>query len=140
MENIFTLVQVTNLPDTLCVHLKRFRHDFAFSSKISTRVSFPLSGLEMSSWLHSSLSSTSCSTYSLSGVICHHGTAGGGHYTSYCFSPSTSCWYEYDDSLVREVDRETVLNSEAYVLFYKKDNEGKCSLYCIVQPKFTMMD
>ena len=34
------VIQVTELPDTLCIHLKRFRHDFAFSSKISTRVQF----------------------------------------------------------------------------------------------------
>merc|ERR1719357_635955 len=56
LRNGLKYSQVTKLPDTLCIHLKRFRHDFAFSSKISTRVSFPLSGLDMSSWLHSSLS------------------------------------------------------------------------------------
>eukprot|EP00092_Neocalanus_flemingeri_P013617 GFUD01014686.1.p1 GENE.GFUD01014686.1~~GFUD01014686.1.p1 ORF type:complete len:869 (-),score=276.78 GFUD01014686.1:537-2954(-) len=123
LRNGLKFSQVTRLPDTLCIHLKRFRHDFAFSSKISTRVSFPLSGLEMSNWLHPSLSSTaSSSSYSLSGVVCHHGTAGGGHYTCYCYHPDTDTWYEYDDSLVREVDRQTVLNSEAYVLFYRKDS------------------
>jgi len=123
LRNGLKYSQVTRLPDTLCVHLKRFRHDFAFSSKISTRVSFPLSGLDMTSWLHPSLASTSSSsTYSLSGVVCHHGTAGGGHYTCYCYHPYTGAWYEYDDSLVREVDRQTVMNSEAYVLFYRKDS------------------
>ena len=39
------LAQVTELPDTLCIHLKRFRHDFAFSSKISTRVQFEEVGI-----------------------------------------------------------------------------------------------
>jgi len=123
LRNGLKYSQVTKLPDTLCVHLKRFRHDFAFSSKISTRVSFPLTGLDMSQWLHSSWKSiTSSSTYSLSGIICHHGTAGGGHYTCYCYHPQTDSWYEYDDSIVREVDRQTVLNSEAYVLFYRKES------------------
>lgn len=116
--------QVTRLPDTLCIHLKRFRHDFAFSSKISTRVSFPLSDLDMSPWLHPSLSNRKSSTYGLSGVICHHGTAGGGHYTCYCYHPLTDSWYEFDDSLVRQVDSQTVLNSEAYVLFYRKESKG----------------
>ena len=43
---------MTHLPDTLCIHLKRFRHDFAFSSKISTKVTFPLTDLDMSPWMH----------------------------------------------------------------------------------------
>jgi hypothetical protein len=43
---------VIELPDTLCIHLKRFRHDFAFSSKISTKVVFPLQKLDMSPWIH----------------------------------------------------------------------------------------
>ena len=42
LRNGLKYSRVTVLPDTLCVHLKRFRHDFAFSSKISSRVTFPL--------------------------------------------------------------------------------------------------
>ena len=32
------------------------------------------------------------------------------------------CWYEYDDKTVRKIDENKVLNCEAYVLFYKKNN------------------
>ena len=39
--------------------------------------------------------------------------------------PPTDSWYEDDDSIVREVDRQTVLNSEAYVLFYRKESPGR---------------
>jgi ubiquitin carboxyl-terminal hydrolase 20/33 len=56
---------------------------------------------------------------------CHHGTAGSGHYTCYCYLPPTDSWYEYNDSIVREVDSQTVLNSEAYVLFYRKESLGR---------------
>ena len=35
----------------LCIHLKRFRHEF-YSSKISTYISFPLHSLEMKTYLH----------------------------------------------------------------------------------------
>ena len=110
------------LPDTLCVHLKRFRHDYSFSSKISTKVSFPLSGLDLSPWLLCRQSEES-HTYSLTGVICHHGVSGiGGHYTAYCRNPGDGQFYHYDDSSVRLVDEATVANSDsAYVLFYKKD-------------------
>ena len=110
------------LPDTLCVHLKRFRHDYSFSSKISTKVSFPLSGLDLSPWLHTRQSGES-HTFSLTGVICHHGVSGiGGHYTCYCYNPVADSWYHYDDSSVRLVEPATIANTDsAYVLFYKKD-------------------
>lgn len=58
----------------LCIHLKRFRHELMFSTKISTHVSFPLEGLEMQPFLAKD-SSAQTSTYDLLSVICHHGTA-----------------------------------------------------------------
>ena len=63
--------------------------------------------------------------YHLTGVICHHGMAGGGHYTSYCLNYIDNCWYEFDDSFVRPVEPSTVANAEAYVLFYRKNSGGK---------------
>ncbi|KAJ8300272.1 hypothetical protein KUTeg_021791 [Tegillarca granosa] len=57
--------------------------------------------------------------YDLVAVICHHGTAGGGHYTAYCLNAINDLWYEFDDQYVTEVDIGQVINCEAYVLFYK---------------------
>ena len=34
------------------------------------------------------------SRYDLVGVICHHGTAGGGHYTAYSLNNNDQEWYE----------------------------------------------
>ncbi len=109
---------MTVLPDTLCIHLKRFRHDFAFSSKVSTRVTFPLVDLDMSPWLHRD-SASAVSLYDLTGVICHHGSAGGGHYTAYALNQFDQEWYEFDDSVVSRVEPAAVANAEAYVLFYR---------------------
>lgn len=122
LRNGLKYSKLMKLPDTLCVHLKRFRHDYSFSSKISTKVSFPLAGLDLSPWLHTRQSEES-HTYSLTGVICHHGVSGiGGHYTCYCYNPVSDSWYHYDDSTVRLVDPVTVANTDsAYVLFYRKD-------------------
>ena len=91
LRNGLKYSRVTVLPDTLCVHLKRFRHDFAFSSKISSRVTFPLVDLDMTPWLHKE-STSAVSLYDLTGVICHHGSAGGGHYTSYALNPIDEDW------------------------------------------------
>ena len=41
--------------------------------------------------------------YDLTGVICHHGTAGGGHYTSFNLNPTNGLWYHFDDSIVTQV-------------------------------------
>jgi len=44
--------KVLDLPEILCIHLKRFRHELAFSSKIGNFVSFPLTDLDMTPYLH----------------------------------------------------------------------------------------
>ena len=77
---------------------------------------------DLSRWLLTR-QSEEVNTYSLTGVICHHGVSGiGGHYTCYCYNPVSESWYQYDDSSVRIVDPSTVMNTDsAYVLFYKKD-------------------
>ena len=59
--------------------------------------------------------------YDLTGIVCHHGTAGGGHYTAYALNPINEEWYEFDDSYVTQVEPSAVVNAEAYVLFYRKN-------------------
>lgn len=46
-------VKIKELPEVLCIHLKRFRHDSMFS-KIQGHVSFPLENLDLTSYLHQS--------------------------------------------------------------------------------------
>lgn len=58
----------------------------------------------------------------MTAVICHRGTVGTGHYTSFAKHEPTRKWFEYDDQLVTEVTPEVVENCEAYVLFYRKTN------------------
>lgn len=113
----FFNLQVLQLPEVLCIHLKRFRHELMFSSKISSAVSFPLKGLDMRPYLHKDCVSQ-VTNYELFSVICHHGTAGGGHYT--CYALNNGQWYEFDDQFVTEVSAETVQACQAYVLFYRK--------------------
>lgn len=62
------------LAQILCIHLKRFRHELMFSTKIGTHVSFPLEGLDLQSFLAKD-GSAQTTNYDLLSVICHHGTA-----------------------------------------------------------------
>lgn len=121
LRNGLKFSRVLALPEMLCVHLKRFRHDLSYSSKISSPVIFPLTGLDMRQYLHKDCKSK-VSTYDLTAVICHHGTVGSGHYICYAKHSPTDRWFEYDDQTVTQVSAETVQNCEAYVLFYQKYN------------------
>ncbi|KAG8041828.1 hypothetical protein G9C98_007132 [Cotesia typhae] len=119
LRNGIKYCKVLELPEVLCIHLKRFRHELMFSSKIASYVSFPLDDLDMRPYLHKECVSK-VATYDLISVICHHGTAGGGHYICYALNADSNQWFEFDDQCVTQVSPETVKNCEAYVLFYKK--------------------
>ncbi|XP_070532526.1 ubiquitin carboxyl-terminal hydrolase 20-like [Ptychodera flava] len=121
LRNGVKMSQMLELPEILCVHLKRFRHEMMYSSKISSYVQFPLEGLDVKPFL-SQESPSKCTMYDLVSVICHHGTAGGGHYTAYCQNWINGQWYEFDDVYVTEVHDSQVANAEAYVLFYRKNS------------------
>uniref|UniRef100_A0A9J7YW99 Ubiquitin carboxyl-terminal hydrolase n=1 Tax=Cyprinus carpio carpio TaxID=630221 RepID=A0A9J7YW99_CYPCA len=122
LRNGVKFCKVQGLPEILCIHLKRFRHELMFSTKISTHVSFPLEGLEMQPFLAKDCPAHTTS-YDLLSVICHHGTASSGHYIAYCRNELNQLWYEFDDQSVTEVSESCVQNAEAYVLFYKKSND-----------------
>ncbi|KAM9790252.1 ubiquitin carboxyl-terminal hydrolase 33 isoform X1 [Syngnathus typhle] len=122
LRNGVKFCKMQSLPEILCIHLKRFRHELMFSTKIGTHVSFPLEGLDLQPFLAKD-SSTQTANYDLLSVICHHGTASSGHYIAYCRNDINNLWYEFDDQSVTEVSESCVQNAEAYVLFYKKSNE-----------------
>ncbi|KAM9686098.1 ubiquitin carboxyl-terminal hydrolase 33 isoform 1-T15 [Trichechus inunguis] len=122
LRNGVKFCKVQKFPEILCIHLKRFRHELMFSTKISTHVSFPLEGLDLQPFLAKD-SPAQIVTYDLLSVICHHGTASSGHYIAYCRNNLNNLWYEFDDQSVTEVSESTVQNAEAYVLFYRKSTE-----------------
>ncbi|XP_067106317.1 ubiquitin carboxyl-terminal hydrolase 20 isoform X1 [Osmerus mordax] len=122
LRNGVKYCKVLRLPEILCIHLKRFRHEVMYSFKINSHVSFPLEGLDLRPFLAKE-SPSQITTYDLLSVICHHGTAGSGHYIAYCQNVINGQWYEFDDQYVTEVHEMVVQNAEAYVLFYRKSNE-----------------
>ncbi|CAB1318836.1 unnamed protein product [Coregonus sp. 'balchen'] len=108
LRNGVKYCKVLRLPEILCIHLKRFRHEVMYSFKINSHVAFPLEGLDLRPFLAKD-SLSQITTYDLLSVICHHGTAGSGHYIAYCQNVINGQWYEFDDQYVTEV-HETWLN------------------------------
>ncbi|XP_054240301.1 ubiquitin carboxyl-terminal hydrolase 33 isoform X4 [Indicator indicator] len=74
LRNGVKFCKVQKFPEILCIHLKRFRHELMFSTKIGTHVSFPLEDLDLQPFLAKD-SPAQIVTYDLLSVICHHGTA-----------------------------------------------------------------
>ncbi|XP_035026744.1 ubiquitin carboxyl-terminal hydrolase 33 isoform X1 [Hippoglossus stenolepis] len=139
LRNGVKFCKMQSLPEILCIHLKRFRHELMFSTKIGTHVSFPLEGLDVQPFLAKD-SSAQTTNYDLLSVICHHGTASSGHYIAYCRNDANNLWYEFDDQSVTEVSESCVQNAEAYVLFYKKSSEDAVKERRRVSGLFSLME
>ena len=81
------------LPDLLTIHIKRFNCSARWNEKISAKVNFPLTGLDMSQWCHPESPAVSdpneSSVYDLVGVMNHYGSMTGGHYVAVC--KATAC-------------------------------------------------
>ena len=83
-----------NLPDFLVFNFKRFNASSRWSEKITTRVDFPITGLNMREWCDKSSplslqSSDEPFMYDLIGVVNHIGDIDTGHYIAAC--KATAC-------------------------------------------------
>eukprot|EP01033_Poteriospumella_lacustris_P011370 gene11370-8088_t len=102
----------SSFPDNLCIQLKRFSFDRATFRrlKVSSSVTFPL---QLAMQYQSPSGGMIETPYELTGVVCHFGTALGGHYRaivrchdtsqSTSRSDSTSQWYECDDEIISPI-------------------------------------
>ena len=82
------------LPDLLTFHIKRFNMSARWREKITTKVNFPLTGLDLSEWCHNQSpviqeESSDSHVYDLIAVMNHYGSMTGGHYVATC--KATAC-------------------------------------------------
>ena len=110
-------------PPILIIHLKRFY--FSPSThrrdKITKKIDFPLKGLDLST-LVAEYSDDEKPLYDCYAVSNHFGGLGGGHYTAFILSDDGT-WCDYDDShITTNIDPERVVSSNAYVLYYRRQD------------------
>jgi len=103
------------LPKVLVVHLKRFSQSDRFKQKLSSTVTFPLNGLNLSNYTDS----VTNTTYNCYAVSNHSGTLYSGHYTAFAKHWQTGQWHSYNDSRVSKCSSSNVITNEAYLLFFE---------------------
>ena len=108
-------MEIYNSPHILIIHLKRFRNN----SKIETIFDFPINSLDISSYVISKENNLP-QIYDLFAIANHYGGMGFGHYVSFAKNPINKQLYEFNDSHVTRKEEGDLINSSAYVLFYRR--------------------
>jgi ubiquitin C-terminal hydrolase len=120
-------MEVYRAPGVLVLHIKRFSFSTFRRTKLSTSISFPTSGLDLSPFCSDSSPDLAaaragrCSLmYDLVGVSNHSGGLGGGHYTADVLNQDDGNWYRANDSRVSPTSASHLNGSNAYLLFYQR--------------------
>ena len=128
----FKKIDIYKEPLYLIIQLKRFKqNNYSYSSSIfeglyggdgknSTFIDFPIKNLDLSKFVIREDKPNKI-LYDLFAVTNHFGGASFGHYTADC--KNNGSWFNFNDSSVMRIqDERTIVNSSAYILFYKKKN------------------
>lgn len=115
-SNAFKISTIDRSPETLAIHLKRFKFNGNSSSKVKQPIHY-LKYLDLSKYT----SSMDPTKYQLICVITHEGRSIlSGHYIAHCLQPDNT-WATYDDEYINKInEREALSDPSAYVLIYTK--------------------
>ena len=122
---------LTSTPEILVLHLKRFEWSKGGeASKIKKHVIYQ-EQIDMASSPNPWEREERLQKYCLKGVVVHIGDhITNGHYAAFAKGTMDS-WFQLNDELVNEVALETVLNQEAYMLFYERTKHPKIYQNCL---------
>ena len=101
--------------DILIILLKRYSSSLRKNNKL---ISYPLK-LDLKEF-NKNYGTNGSNVYNLNGFCVHGGSLNGGHYYAVSKNSLDKLWYEYNDSNVREISKDKVLNYTPYLFFYKR--------------------
>ncbi|KAG0315808.1 hypothetical protein BG000_005074, partial [Podila horticola] len=113
---------IGTLPEYLMIQLKRFHfiEENAPSIKINTNVEIPIGGVDLSGFVTHRSPGTNY-IYDLYGITFHSGNLLFGHYWAWAKNHNLDQWYEFNDSVVKEIEAPGKITSDtAYLLFYHR--------------------
>lgn len=114
--NAYKISTIERAPETLTVHLKRFKFDGNSSSKVKKSISYN-KYLDLTDYT----TEKTKTVYQLISVIVHEGRSIlSGHYIAHCLQ-SDGTWATYDDEYINKIsEKEALSDDSAYVLVYNK--------------------
>ncbi|VDK85593.1 unnamed protein product [Litomosoides sigmodontis] len=126
LRNSVKICKIINPPEILCIHLKRFRNELSYSVKMRNMVTFPIHDLDLTPFMANFEENKEPVLYDLVAFITHYGSnAESGHYVAYCKNEMDDNWYEFDDTVVTQLEIADILSKEAYVLFYQRQSSQR---------------
>lgn len=112
---------IIRAPETLLIHLKKFRFNGTSSSKMKQAVSYPMF-LDLTEYCESNIQDHVVpAEYQLTAVVVHEGRSlSSGHYIVHCKQPDES-WATYDDEYINKItERDVLKEPNAYYLLYTR--------------------
>ncbi|VDM33264.1 unnamed protein product [Hydatigera taeniaeformis] len=121
-ESFTMYTNICELPEVLLISFKRFHATNHGWRKSSNLVDFPLTSLDMRAYLSKDVNCNN-TLYDLYAVVNHTGKLDEGHYYAFIRNEGGH-WFRVNDTQFSEVRKESVVTSDAYILFYQQRQSG----------------
>jgi len=109
-------MSIWKLPLVLVLSIKRFQNN---GQKIGTPAA-PVSTVDFTPFFSEDSPEREATVqYSLRGIVDHHGSSRGGHYTAQCRNIVTTGWYRYDDESVHALAKPE-FGQSTYMMFLER--------------------
>lgn len=109
-------VMFWSLPQVLIIDIKRYNFN---GKKLNNIIDIPLENVNFSKYINGY--NRDSYIYDLYGICNHSGGTLGGHYTCYVKIKNGN-WYEFNDTMVREIHQNNLISNKSYCFFYIKKN------------------
>tara|TARA_B110000483_G_C18206900_1_gene548269 strand:- start:3155 stop:4198 length:1044 start_codon:yes stop_codon:yes gene_type:complete len=113
-QDVYRGIIFWSLPDVLIIDLKRWNIK---GNKINVLVDAVLDNFNLSKYVQGYKKEQYI--YDLFGVCNHSGISDGGHYTA-VIKNANGKWYNFNDTMVNEVNSSSIITPYSYCFFYRK--------------------
>lgn len=113
-EDVNKTILFWDLPKILIIDLKRWNENGNRNNKL---IKADINNVDFSKYVigYNKLDNI----YDLYGICNHSGGSMGGHYTAYIKNANNK-WYEFNDTIVNEINEDNLISEKSYCFFYRK--------------------